>query len=94
MQVEDTVIAAVEIVTPKKHGDARGFFSEVYCRAASDGAGLKRQLATTNSVAMPNSHELHHGTRELIVLKGMRDHPEILNDPVSLSCVHSWTWRV
>jgi dTDP-4-dehydrorhamnose 3,5-epimerase-like enzyme len=25
MQVEDTAIPAVKIVTPKKHGDARGF---------------------------------------------------------------------
>jgi dTDP-4-dehydrorhamnose 3,5-epimerase len=40
MQVEDTAIAAVKIVTPKKHGDARGFFSETYSRSSWDSAGL------------------------------------------------------
>lgn len=30
MLFEDTIIPDVKIVTPKKHGDARGFFSEVY----------------------------------------------------------------
>ena len=40
MQVEETAIPAVKIVTPKKHGDARGFFSEVYSRSAWDKAGL------------------------------------------------------
>ncbi len=40
MQVEETAIPAVKIVTPKKHGDARGFFSEVYSRADWDKAGL------------------------------------------------------
>ena len=40
MQVEATAIPAVKIVTPKKHGDARGFFSEVYSKASWDAAGL------------------------------------------------------
>ena len=40
MQVEETAIPAVKIVTPKKHGDARGFFSEVYSLAAWEKAGL------------------------------------------------------
>ena len=40
MQVEETAIPAVKIVTPKKHGDARGFFSEVYNRADWEKAGL------------------------------------------------------
>ena len=40
MQVEATAIPAVKIVTPKKHGDARGFFSETYSKAAFDAAGL------------------------------------------------------
>ena len=40
MQVEATPIAAVKIVTPKKHGDARGFFSESYNKADWDKAGL------------------------------------------------------
>jgi dTDP-4-dehydrorhamnose 3,5-epimerase len=40
MQVEETAITAVKIVTPKKHGDERGFFSEVYSLAAWDRAAL------------------------------------------------------
>ncbi len=40
MQVEATAIPAVKIVTPKKHGDARGFFSEVYSKTEWDKAGL------------------------------------------------------
>src|SRR6201996_3141249 len=40
MQVEETAIPAVKIVTPKKHGDARGFFSEVYNRSDWEKAGL------------------------------------------------------
>jgi dTDP-4-dehydrorhamnose 3,5-epimerase len=40
MKVEETAIRAVKIVTPEKHGDARGFFSEVYNRSAWQDAGL------------------------------------------------------
>jgi dTDP-4-dehydrorhamnose 3,5-epimerase len=30
MLIEPTLIPDVKIVSPKKHGDHRGFFSEVY----------------------------------------------------------------
>jgi dTDP-4-dehydrorhamnose 3,5-epimerase len=40
MQAEETAIPAVKIVTPKKHGDARGFFSEVYNKSAWDKSSL------------------------------------------------------
>lgn len=39
MQFNDTLIPAVKIVTPKKHGDARGFFSEVYSQSDWRAAG-------------------------------------------------------
>jgi dTDP-4-dehydrorhamnose 3,5-epimerase len=48
MQVEDTAISAVKIVTPKKHGDARGFFSEVYNRADWEEAGLHYTFVQDN----------------------------------------------
>ncbi len=48
MLVEETAIPAVKIVTPKKHGDARGFFSEVYSRAAWDKAGLSFTFVQDN----------------------------------------------
>ena len=40
MLVEETAISDVKIVTPKKHGDARGFFSEVYKESDWKAAGL------------------------------------------------------
>ena len=48
MQVEDTAIPAVKIVTPKKHGDARGFFSEVYNRPAFEAAGIHLNFVQDN----------------------------------------------
>ncbi|RBP16538.1 dTDP-4-dehydrorhamnose 3,5-epimerase [Roseiarcus fermentans] len=48
MQVEDTAIPAVKIVTPKKHGDARGFFSETYNRDAFEAAGLDLTFVQDN----------------------------------------------
>jgi dTDP-4-dehydrorhamnose 3,5-epimerase len=40
MQVESAAIPTIKIVTPKKYGDARGFFSEVYSRSAWECCGL------------------------------------------------------
>ena len=48
MQVEETAIPAVKIVTPKKHGDARGFFSEVYNRSDWDKASLQFTFVQDN----------------------------------------------
>ena len=48
MQVEDTAIPAVKIVTPKKFGDHRGFFSEVYSRKAWAEAGLDYEFVQDN----------------------------------------------
>ncbi len=48
MQIEDTAIAAVKIITPKRFGDARGFFSEVYSRKAWADAGLNYDFVQDN----------------------------------------------
>lgn len=48
MQFEDTAIPAVKIVTPKKHGDARGFFSEVYKQSDWTNAGLNYVFVQDN----------------------------------------------
>lgn len=48
MQFEDTEIPDVKIVTPKKHGDARGFFSEVYKRSDWRNAGLDLDFVQDN----------------------------------------------
>jgi dTDP-4-dehydrorhamnose 3,5-epimerase len=48
MQVENTAIADVKIITPKKFGDHRGFFSEVYSRKAWAEAGLDYEFVQDN----------------------------------------------
>ena len=48
MLVEDTVIEGVKIITPKKHGDERGFFSEVYNLSTWEKAGLHYRFVQDN----------------------------------------------
>lgn len=48
MQFEVTSIPPVMIVTPKKHGDARGFFSEVYKQSEWEKAGLDYTFVQDN----------------------------------------------
>jgi dTDP-4-dehydrorhamnose 3,5-epimerase len=48
MQIEDAAIPAVKIVTPKKFGDHRGFFSEVYSAKAWRDAGLALDFVQDN----------------------------------------------
>lgn len=48
MIVEDTAIPVVKIVTPKKLGDARGFFSEVYNQMDWLHAGLDYTFVQDN----------------------------------------------
>ncbi len=65
MQVEDTAIPAVKIVTPKKHGDARGFFSEVYNKSAFAALGLDLEFVQDNhsfSAAAGTLRGLHFQT--------------------------------
>lgn len=40
MQIERTALDGVLILTPRRHGDARGFFAETYNREALAAAGL------------------------------------------------------
>lgn len=40
LSVESTAIPDVKVITPKRHGDHRGFFSEVYNKAAMAAAGI------------------------------------------------------
>ena len=48
MQVEETAIPAVKIVTPRRFGDERGFFSEVYNRSTWESAGLRFEFVQDN----------------------------------------------
>jgi dTDP-4-dehydrorhamnose 3,5-epimerase len=75
MQVEDAPIPAVKIVTPKKHGDARGFFSEVYSRVAWDNAGLDLTFVQDNhslSTATGTLRGLHFQTPPFAQAKLLR----------------------
>ncbi|WP_306224683.1 dTDP-4-dehydrorhamnose 3,5-epimerase [Bosea beijingensis] len=48
LSVEDTAILAVKIVTPKKFGDHRGFFSETWSRKAFAEAGIDLDFVQDN----------------------------------------------
>ena len=48
LNVEPTAIPDVKIVTPKRFGDDRGFFSEVYNRKAFEAAGLGMEFVQDN----------------------------------------------
>lgn len=48
LSVEDTAIPDVKIVTPKKFGDHRGFFSETWSRKAFADAGLDLDFVQDN----------------------------------------------
>ena len=61
MQVEDTAIPAVKIITPKKFGDHRGFFSETYNRKAWREAGLDYEFVQDN----------HSYSAEVGVIRGL-----------------------
>ena len=48
MQVESLAIPDVKILTPKRFGDARGFFSETYNKAAFAEHGLSLDFVQDN----------------------------------------------
>jgi dTDP-4-dehydrorhamnose 3,5-epimerase len=48
MLVENTGIEGVKILTPKRHGDDRGFFTEVYNRDTWSKAGLEYSFVQDN----------------------------------------------
>jgi dTDP-4-dehydrorhamnose 3,5-epimerase len=48
MNVEDTALAGVKIITPRKHGDHRGFFSEIYNQREFERAGIGLHFVQDN----------------------------------------------
>jgi len=50
MQIEDTALAEVKIIRPVRHGDSRGFFSEVWNAEAMTAAGLELNFVQDNHV--------------------------------------------
>jgi dTDP-4-dehydrorhamnose 3,5-epimerase len=53
MQVERLAIPEVVLLTPKRHGDARGWLSEVYSRKAMAKAGLPDEFVQDNQAYSP-----------------------------------------
>jgi dTDP-4-dehydrorhamnose 3,5-epimerase len=65
MLIEDAGIPGVKLVTPQKHGDARGFFSEVYNRTTWESARLRFEFVQDNhsfSAAVGTLRGLHFQT--------------------------------
>jgi dTDP-4-dehydrorhamnose 3,5-epimerase len=61
MLVEDTALAGVKIVTPRKFGDDRGFFSETHNQKRWDEHGLHYRFVQDN----------HSLSREVGVIRGL-----------------------
>jgi len=61
MKTERQAIADVILLTPAKHGDARGFFSETWNQARAEAAGITGQFVQDN----------HSVSREQGVLRGL-----------------------
>lgn len=63
MQIEQTALAGVLILTPQRHGDARGFFSESWNQARLADAGLRYDFVQDNhslSAATGTLRGLHY----------------------------------
>jgi len=58
MQIEPTAIPDVKILTPKKHGDARGFFSETYNRRTMAELGVDVEFVQDNHSLSAEQHVL------------------------------------
>ena len=65
MEIEALAIPDVKLIRPKRFGDARGFFSEVYSRAALAAAGIGMEFVQDNhsrSAAVGTIRGLHFQT--------------------------------
>ncbi|MBX3415455.1 MAG: dTDP-4-dehydrorhamnose 3,5-epimerase [Pirellulales bacterium] len=58
MQIESTAIPDVKILTPKKHGDSRGFFSETYNRRTMTQLGIDVEFVQDNHSLSAERHVL------------------------------------
>lgn len=76
MQIEDTAIPDVKIVAPKKHGDARGFFSDRRYReddaTGPTGSYGRSKLAGT-AHRLSRRDRLHNGWIDAAQLRAAAD---------------------
>lgn len=56
MDIQQTALPGVVIVTPRRFGDDRGFFSEVYNRTAYDAAGIGVEFVQDNHSLSRQKH--------------------------------------
>lgn len=56
MQIEPSPLPDVKILTPKKHGDARGFFSETYSRRTLTELGIGVEFVQDNHSHSAEQH--------------------------------------
>ena len=52
LEVRSLDIPDVKIISPKKHGDLRGFFSETYNKRDFAGAGIQSRLCSRQSLTV------------------------------------------
>ena len=65
MEIEALAIPDVKLIRPKRFGDARGFFSEVYSRSAMAAVGISTEFVQDNhsrSAAVGTIRGLHFQT--------------------------------
>jgi dTDP-4-dehydrorhamnose 3,5-epimerase len=75
MEVRDTAIAAVKVITPRRFGDARGWFQETWSRAALREAGIDLDFVQDNhsmSAAEGTVRGLHYQSPPMAQAKLVR----------------------
>ena len=84
MQIEQTALPGVLILTPQRHGDARGFFSESWNRARMEAAGLYYDFVQDN-------HSLSQATG---TLRGLHYQSPPHAQAKLVRCGHGALWDV
>ena len=84
MQVERLVIPEVLLLTPRRHGDARGWFSETYVKRELEKAGISDTFLQDNQ-----AYSAQRGT-----LRGL--HLQVPPEPISklVRCLRGAIWDV
>jgi dTDP-4-dehydrorhamnose 3,5-epimerase len=75
MQITDTALPGVKLIQPVRHGDARGYFSEVYREEALTQAGVEMRFVQENqslSAAVGVLRGLHFQVAPMVQAKLVR----------------------
>ena len=75
MLVEDTPLAGVKLITPRRFGDHRGFFSESYSAKALAGHGIDDHQYLIGTHRIPDGSRLiHHRHVDMETSRRIDDH--------------------